>query len=227
MPDPYQVTVVLEPVRRLVVVAPTDGVIRSLEARLGGMVRGSQELAQLDRGESIAKLKVCHGRSQREAGRGQVQYSHQPIDRGYYSGNWRRPRREAELARSRSIAHRPGTVRGAGTDVPVTTGQYGQGSPIAELADITSLRAVLPVDRRSVSAGSALTVTVEEQDVAKVQAILPLPESLAMLRELATPFAAAVVDFSQSQGSPGGRSGGPRECHRGDRHCSQSRGTPG
>src|SRR5439155_23252004 len=59
MPDPYQVTVVLEPVRRLMVVAPADGVIRSLDARLGATVRESQELAQLDRTEATAKLRMA------------------------------------------------------------------------------------------------------------------------------------------------------------------------
>src|SRR5947209_8435491 len=59
MPEDYQVTVVLEPARRVMVVAPADGVIQSLDARLGGTVRESQELAQLDRTEATAKLKMA------------------------------------------------------------------------------------------------------------------------------------------------------------------------
>ena len=62
---------------------------------------------------------------------------------------------------------------------------------IAELADVSSLRVMQPVDRRSVTANASLTVQVEGRDVsAKVQAILPLPEGLKILRELATPWAA-------------------------------------
>src|SRR5262245_53498926 len=59
MPDHYQVTVVLEPARQVMVVAPSDGVIQSLEAHLGGSVREAQELAQLDRTEATAKLKMA------------------------------------------------------------------------------------------------------------------------------------------------------------------------
>src|SRR5262245_31952861 len=59
MPEAYQVTVVLEPARRVMVVAPADGVIQSLDARLGGTVREAQELAQLDRSEPNAKLKMA------------------------------------------------------------------------------------------------------------------------------------------------------------------------
>ena len=76
-----------------------------------------------------------------------------------------------------------------------------KGTPILELADTTSLRVVLPVDRRGVSVGSTLTVSVEEQEVpCKVQAMLPLPESFAVLRELATPFAAASVVVPNPKG---------------------------
>ncbi|HZW29921.1 MAG TPA: hypothetical protein VFF52_04385, partial [Isosphaeraceae bacterium] len=59
MPDDYQVAVVLEPARRVLVVAPADGMIQSLDARLGGTVRDAQELAQLDRTEANAKLKMA------------------------------------------------------------------------------------------------------------------------------------------------------------------------
>ena len=39
MPERYQVTEVLEPIRKVTLVAPRDGLIRSIEARLGAVVR--------------------------------------------------------------------------------------------------------------------------------------------------------------------------------------------
>ena len=77
---------------------------------------------------------------------------------------------------------------------------------IAELADITSLKSLVPVDRRSVSDRANLKVFVEEQEqTAKIQSILPLPESYASLRELAAPFASAWVVVANPKGdlSPG------------------------
>src|SRR5262245_2406698 len=59
MPERYQVTSVLEPVRRIVLVAPADGLVRSLEVGPGATIRESQELAQLDRGEASARLKIA------------------------------------------------------------------------------------------------------------------------------------------------------------------------
>ena len=59
--------------------------------------------------------------------------------------------------------------------LPVCAGQYVvKGTVIAELADISALKTLLPVDRRGITSGADLTVQVEGQDVAgKVQAIAP------------------------------------------------------
>jgi multidrug efflux pump subunit AcrA (membrane-fusion protein) len=86
--------------------------------------------------------------------------------------------------------------------LPAYVGQYVlKGTPIAEVADTTSLRATIPVDRRIANLGSSVTVPVEEREATgKVQAMLPLPESCAKLHELATPFAAAIVFFANSRG---------------------------
>src|SRR5271155_1530824 len=59
MPERYQVAESLEPIRRVTLVAPADGFIRSMEIRLGETVRGSQEIAQLDRTEASARLKMA------------------------------------------------------------------------------------------------------------------------------------------------------------------------
>ena len=68
---------------------------------------------------------------------------------------------------------------------------------------------------------------IEGQEVAgKVQAILPLPERFSVLRELATPFAAAWVVVPNPKGElePGLRvRTGDRSGHA-DRHGPQARG---
>ena len=85
---------------------------------------------------------------------------------------------------------------------PVSTGQYVlKGTVIAELADVSSLRVMQPVDRRSVTASSSLKIQVEGRQVsAKVQTVLPLPEGLKVLRELATPLGAAMLVVANSKG---------------------------
>ena len=83
---------------------------------------------------------------------------------------------------------------------PVSAGQFVlKGTVIAELADVTSLKALVPVDRRVVKSGTDATVFVEEQEqTAKVQSVLPLLESYAQLRELAAPFASAWIRRGES-----------------------------
>lgn len=60
----------------------------------------------------------------------------------------------------------------------------------------------MPVDRRSATDRADLKVFVEEQEqAAKVQSILPLPESYAPLRQLAAPYAAAWVIVPNDKGT--------------------------
>jgi multidrug efflux pump subunit AcrA (membrane-fusion protein) len=202
MPEHYQVAELLEPVRRVTLIAPADGFVRRIEFRLGAPVRELQEIAQLDRNEASARLKMASAevkekeaqlkapnatastsevfRSQLEAARARVEL--------------------AEIALDRCTLRAPFT--GQVVALPVCAGQYViKGTIIAELADISALKTLVPVDRRSVSSGAAVTVQVEGQDVAgKVHAILPLPAPFAALRELATPLAAAWVIVANAKG---------------------------
>src|SRR5262245_46346113 len=59
MPESFRVAIVLEPARRLSVIAAVDGAVRSLDVRLGATVRENQDLAQLDRSEANAKVKMA------------------------------------------------------------------------------------------------------------------------------------------------------------------------
>jgi biotin carboxyl carrier protein len=197
MPDPYQVLAVLEPIRSLTIIAPADGVIRSVEARPGSPVRESQELAQFDREEASAKLLVAQAEVKEKQAALKVMGT--DVARAQLEAAEARVLlAKIELDRCTIRAPFPGRI----LNVFVCAGQFVvKGTPILELADTTSLRVVLPVDRRGIAVGSKLTVVVEEQEVAcKVQAILPLPESFSVLRELATPFAAASVLIPNPKG---------------------------
>src|SRR5438309_1930289 len=57
--DRFQVPVVFEPGRRVGLVAPADGVLRSLAVPVGATVREGAEVAQLDRAEASARLKIA------------------------------------------------------------------------------------------------------------------------------------------------------------------------
>jgi RND family efflux transporter MFP subunit len=199
MPERYQVFETLEPIRRITLVAPTDGVIRGLDARLGAVVRESQELAQLDRSEATARLAIAFA----EVKEKQAVANTEKVAPEVAQARLEAAQARADLAKlelARCTLHAP--FSGRITAVPVSIGQYVlKGTVIAELADVSSLKALQPVDRRNVTMGSALSVVVEEQEVAgKVQAILPVPDKYTKLRELATPIAVALVVFPNPKG---------------------------
>jgi multidrug efflux pump subunit AcrA (membrane-fusion protein) len=197
-PDPYQVTAVLEPIRRVKLVAPTDGTVLSVEARLGTSVRESQDLVKFDPTEANARLRMASAEVKEKQGLlkngGQLETIGAQVEAA---------EARVELARAqvdRCSVRAPFT--GRVVEVAVYPGQFVlKGTTIVELIDTSSLSAVVPVDRRNVAVGSTITVPVEEQEVSgKVQTILPLPDGLSVLRELATPFAAAWVVFPNPRG---------------------------
>ena len=202
MPERYHVSSVLEPVRRVELVAPADGVVRSLDARPGSTVRDTQELAQLDRSEAMARLKMAQADVKEK----------QAVARAASGGSVPQEVAAAQLeaaeARAELAQHQLDrlTLRapfaGRIVSAPVSAGQFVlKGTVIAELADITSLKALVPVDRRGVKTGTDATVFVEEQEqTAKVQSVLPLLESYAQLRELAAPFASAWIIVPNPRG---------------------------
>ncbi len=199
MPERYRVTEVLEPIRRVTLVAPADGVIRSLETRLGAMVRESQEVAQLDRAEASVRLKMATADvNEKQA----LLKTSKPFLEVYQAqleaAQARVELAQLELARCTLRAPFAGRV----TALPVCSGQYVlKGTMIAELADVSSLKTLQPVDRRVVVADAPLTIFVEGREVAaKVMAILPLPETFIRLRELATPFAAGLLTVPNPKG---------------------------
>ncbi len=203
MPERYQVAESLEPIRRVTLVAPADGFIRSMDVRLGETVRGSQEIAQLDRTEASARVKLASAEVKEKQSLSKSSSTSQGQSPDVVEAQIEAAQAKldlAQLALDRCTLRAP--FGGRIVDLPVCAGQYVlKGTTIAELADLNNLKTLLPVDRREVAAGAPLTVHIEGQDVAgKVQAILPLPEHYTALRELATPFAAAWVAFPNTKG---------------------------
>ncbi len=196
MPERYQVSEVLEPIRRITLVAPADGVIQSLAARLGSVVRDTQELIQLDRGEASARLKAAQAEVKEKQALVRSNQKYEDI----YKAQLEAAEARAELAQlqlDRRTLRAP--FAGRVVDLPVSAGQFVlRGTTILELADVSSLKALQPVDRRNVSAGSSLAVQIEDKEVAgKVQAILPLPDD--------------VSDPARARHSAGGGLGGPAQ----------------
>ena len=178
MPERYQVAESLEPIRRVTLVAPADGFIRSMDVRLGETVRGSQEIAQLDRTEASARVKLASAEVKEKQSLSKSSSTSQGQSPDVVEAQIEAAQAKldlAQLALDRCTLRAP--FGGRIVDLPVCAGQYVlKGTTIAELADLNTEDA-LARGSSEVAAGAPLTVHIEGQDVAgKVQAILPLPE---------------------------------------------------
>ncbi|MGE3819548.1 MAG: efflux RND transporter periplasmic adaptor subunit [Isosphaeraceae bacterium] len=193
----YRLPSPLEPVRRITLVAPADGVVRSQDARAGADVRVGQEIAKLDTAEAFAMVRIAQAEAKERqvavdlARRNPDKSATTLAEARLEAAKARVELAQAQLERCSLRAPFPGRVLRS----HVSDGQFvTKGTVIAELADVSSLKALIPLARGSATLGGNVTVMVEGQPVSgKVQAFLPLPEEYAPLRELATPITSAWV----------------------------------
>ncbi|HEY2159374.1 MAG TPA: HlyD family efflux transporter periplasmic adaptor subunit [Isosphaeraceae bacterium] len=212
--DRYQVPNLLEPLRKVVVMAPADGVLKSLAVPVGAAVKEGQEIGRLETAPAMARLKIAMADVKAmEAGVGDIKEKNSSTYL-VVEAHLDAARARAELAQMEVDAC---TLRapfaGKIMAVSVSPGQYlSKGSTILELADVSSVRVLLPVDRTAVALNGTVNFTIEGNGVnGKAQALLPLPERDATLRELASPLAAAWVVVANPSGAyePGQRAHSP------------------
>src|SRR5271157_3682996 len=121
MPERYRVTAVLEPVRKVALVAPADGIVRGLEAPLGTVVRANAEVAQLDRAETLARFKMV----QAEVKEKQILSKSNQNYKDVYTAQLEAAQAKAELAQlelDRLTLRAP--FAGRIIALPVSSGQY-------------------------------------------------------------------------------------------------------
>ena len=215
-PDRYRVTTVVEPLRKVAVMAPSDGVLRNLAVPVGSTVREGQEIARLDTNGALARSR-SRGERQGDAGRirrGEVGRRHHAV-RPIAEARLDAAKARAELAQMEvDVLHAPRPVQrpGHGRDgqprpVPVEGRRPSSRSTTCR-ASACSCRSIA---RRYRSAATSPSRSRGRASRGKVQAVLPLAESHAMLRELASPLAAAWVTVANPSGTlePGQRAQSP------------------
>ncbi|MDX2036938.1 MAG: HlyD family efflux transporter periplasmic adaptor subunit [Isosphaeraceae bacterium] len=216
----YLLPGLLQPLREVRILTPHDGIVRSLPLALGSAVREGQEVGRMDETDARIRSKIAEARIRLETS--DVERIRDGLARGDRSKSDAQAaearveiaKLEHELLQNelfRCILHAP--FAGRISAIPVSAGQFlMKGSTVLEIADLATLRAFVPVDRTAVQVGGKLNVLVEGRGVAAdVRALLPLPETHAVLRELAAPMALAVVEIANADNSlePGRRVVGP------------------
>ena len=188
-PKPYQVSLHLDPVREVTLVAPGPGVVSTLTFEPGDSVNSQAELLRLETAEQ--DLLVERAEALLEVARAEGGPAAQAKVRAAQA-----ELKLAELRRDRQSVRAPfaGTV----FRVHAVQGQpVSTGDPLVTLADTSGLLVEVPVDRNTTEQGGTLELKVEDRTAGgTVRTVLPLAERFEPLRELVESVASAVVEVN-------------------------------
>jgi RND family efflux transporter MFP subunit len=201
----YQVPLHLEPVTSLDLVAQVDGVVTNISVKPGDKTSAQSEAVRLESTErqlELDRAKAAYRAAQLEQAAASAQAAE------LASAKLDVARFELQLAQHRldqTMIRAPFT--GTITRVHVVQGQFVRaGQPLARLADVTKVVVEMPVDRKGVQTGTAMSVKVEDATAnGTLEAVLPLAERFEPLRDLFLSIASGrvVIDNSSGQFSVG------------------------
>lgn len=204
-PRSYQLPLRLEPVRSIALIAPTDGIVRSVHVKPGDALPSQGDVIRMD--DTRAELLIRKAKAEVTA---------RQLERKLAEANGGSPDAialaEANLDAARAaydvaeLDQKKMVVRGAfaGTilQVHVVAGQFVRaGEAVAELADLTTMVAQIPAGRSQLKPGDKISVTVENTAVpAVVETVYPPPPRFEPLRPLVDSLSMANVQIQNGEG---------------------------
>jgi RND family efflux transporter MFP subunit len=204
----YRFALYLTPIRNVTMVAPFDGVVRSVSAKAGESLPAQAEAIRLDntaqkfvqqRAQSLYKAalleqKLAGGGSsdQQELQDAKVEAAKAELDLATF---------QLEQAVVRAPFH------GEILRLHVSEGQFVRaGDPVAAIGDTSKLQVEIPIARELVANTKSLPIKIEGNEVsADVQAVVPLDSKFDSLRELFDSLTSAqlVIDNKAKSFQPG------------------------
>jgi len=190
-PDRYQIPSVLEPIKRIPIVVPRGGLVRSMDFAVGSSVQNRAQIAELDRAMGLARVKEAQAHVREMTALLKSAPNREVVEAQLEAAQARADLAAIELDLCTIRAPFSGRL----LKINASSGQYvSAGETIAELADDSSLRVLVPLERTVATPAATVKLDVEGQTVeGKVQTTVPLPESHSPLRELAKPLTGAWV----------------------------------
>ncbi len=194
-PDGYRLPLQLEPVKQLVLAAPCDGTIQSVDAELGKSVNAQVSLVQLESRErtlmldrSLAQFNVAELELEQAKKAGQ----------GTELAEARLHAAEADVKLLQfhvDQLNQRAPFAGMVIKVHVQPGQFVKaGESLLTLGDVAQLKVDIPVDRETTKEGDSMKLRVENQtlDVA-VDKLSPAEAKFERVRDLATSLATTTL----------------------------------
>lgn len=199
-PQTYQVSMRLEPVTSLRLVARVDGVVENVQVETDEKLAAQEEVVRLESG--IRQIELERAQAAFQLARLKRDAAGEGTSAELLAARFAVAAVDLQIAEQRmddTIVRAPfaGTI----TEVHVTPGQFVRaGDPLVTLADLTLLTVDVPVSRNDVSEGDLIEVRVEERTVSgEVTRILPLSEQFEPLRDLFLSIATARVTLDGAE----------------------------
>lgn len=193
-PETYRVSLQLEPVQSIRLVARVDGVIDSVAVKPGEQVSAQEEVVRFQAGVRQTELERAQAAFQ--LARLEQEAAAEGPGSELAAARLDLAKLDLQIAEQRLehlVVRAPfdGTI----SRVHVTEGQFVRaGEPLATLADLNKLAVSIPVSRNDVHVGDRIDVQVEDKTVAgEVVRMLPLAEEFEPLRDLFLTIATARV----------------------------------
>jgi|GEM_PF-648805 len=187
-PQRFRFPLYLVPMRTITIVAPTDGVVRTVSVKAGDALQAQADVVRLDntvqkfqlqRAQSLYKAAMLEQKlSPKEASADQAELTQARVDAA---------KADFDLATyhlDQTTLRAPFT--GEILRTMITEGQFVRaGDPVAILGETSKLQVEIPIPRSAVDGVKTLSLKVEDQEVeAAVHAVQPLDPKFDTLREL-------------------------------------------
>lgn len=181
-PARYQVNLHLEPVRQLTLAAAIDGVVSSLQSKVGEEITPQAEAIRLD--ARVAQLKAQRAHAALKAAKAELASTKEKAVAEARVEIAEADVEIAELEKSFTVIRSP--LKGLVSAILVAEGQFIRaGQPLAVVTDPESLTVSIPIDGKAQKAGDSIEIKIEDANVsATIESVLPLLPAFDPLRDL-------------------------------------------
>lgn len=197
--EKFQIPLHLEAVKSINLSSRHDGAVASVLTKLGDKVQAQAEVLRMD--TQIRQLELDRAKAALKAAEAEQRVA--GADHDGAAARIEVAKKDLELAQLRLDQCNIRTpISGLVIKVHVVDGEFVRaGQPLLTIIDPAVLRVEVPIDAKTLSAGSSLPIKVEDQTVtATLDAVVPLADRFEPLRDLFLSVASGIATVDNKAG---------------------------
>jgi multidrug efflux pump subunit AcrA (membrane-fusion protein) len=202
-PHKYKVSLAVEPIRSVTLVAPFDGIVRQADGIPNSRVQAQTDVVRLD--TTVAKLRLQQADAALKIATAEQKLAadKDELHKSLAQSRVDVAKADVELAKFQvEQASVRAPFAGELQRVLVTEGQFVRaGEPLAIIVDTSKLKVEVPVERAQAVQGKTLPIKVEATEIeAKIESVLPLDARFGAIRDVFESVASAVLVVDNADG---------------------------